>query len=84
MRKLHLNLQEQLQSFEMERKEISEAIIEVQKRIKILDDIMSWTLPEQPSDREHGQGKVPLAEVPLKDESLNGVHQGPDIEWINR
>jgi len=84
MRKLHLSLQEQLDHFEMEQKEIAETIIEVQKRIEILDEVMSWTLPEQGSDREHGQEEFPLAELSLEDEFDNAEAEAPVIEWINR
>ncbi len=84
MRKLHLSLQEQLDHFDMKQEQIAEAIIEVQKRIKILDEVMSWTLPEQGSGRELGQEEFPLAELPLEHESHDADDEGPEIEWIDR
>lgn len=84
MRNLHLSLQEQLDHFEKEQKGIAEAIIEVQKRIEILDEVMSWTLPEEGSGREPGQEEFPPADLSLEDEFHNAEAEAPVIEWINR
>ena len=42
IQEMHLGLRQQLQQFEMKRKETGEAIIEIQRRISVLDEAMSW------------------------------------------
>jgi len=46
MCKLHQSLDEQLVQLETERDHIAEAIRKVHSRIEILDEVMSWRLPE--------------------------------------
>jgi hypothetical protein len=54
----------------MEPKEIAEAIIEVQKRIDILDEVMSWTLPEQVADQDQELEELAVGQLPTG----NGFH----------
>ncbi len=53
MRKLHLSLHQQLNQFEAEQQQIAEAIIEVQRRIAILDEVMSWSVPGYEAEQEY-------------------------------
>ena len=59
MRQLYQSLLEQLQQLETEQERIGEAIIEVQRRIDVLDEVMSWSVP----------GGEPEEELPLEDNS---------------
>lgn len=61
MQDMHMGLRQQLQQFEMERQQIGEAIIEVQRRISVLNEAMSWS----PVAAE------PYQEVPAENEWLN-------------
>lgn len=42
MQEVHLSLRQKLQQFEMNRQQIGEAIVEVKRRIKVLEEAMSW------------------------------------------
>ncbi len=59
MRKLHQSLDLKLGQLETERDQIAETIIEVQRRIEVLDEVMSWSVP----------GEEPEEEPPLEDNS---------------
>ena len=52
MRKMHLSLHEQLQQFESEQEQVEQSIIEVQRRIAILDEVMSWSVPGFEAEQE--------------------------------
>ena len=53
MRKMHLSLHQQLNQFEAEQQQIADAIIEVQRRIAILDEVMSWSVPSYEAEQEY-------------------------------
>ena len=52
MRKMHLSLHQQLHQFESEQEQIAQAIIEVQRRIVVLDEVMSWSVPGLEAEQE--------------------------------
>lgn len=52
MRKMHLSLHQQLQQFESEQEQVAQAIIEVQRRIAILDEVMGWSVPGFEAEQE--------------------------------
>ena len=74
IQEMHLGLQEELQQFETRQEQIGEGIIEVQRRIGILDEAMSWC----PIEVE------PCRELLLEDEFLTADAEDTEIEWVNR
>ena len=52
MRKMHLSLHQQLHQFETEQEQIAQSIIEVQRRIAVLDEVMSWSVPGLEAEQE--------------------------------
>ena len=52
MQKMHLSLHQQLHQFESEQEQIAQAIIEVQRRIAMLDEVMSWSVPGFEAEQE--------------------------------
>ena len=52
MRKMHLSLHQQLDQFETEQEQIAQAILEVQRRIAVLDEVMSWSVPGLEAEQE--------------------------------
>ena len=52
MREMHQSLQQQLHQFETEQEQIAQAIIEVQRRIAMLDEVMSWSVPGLEAQQE--------------------------------
>ncbi len=93
MQKLHQSLDQQLGQLEAEHHQIGEDIIEVQRRIEILNEVMSWDLPEEEADQDlakeeltpapDSQDEVSLEELPLEDEfdKIAGVNgwQGSSV-----
>ncbi len=59
MQKLHQSLDQQLDQLETERYQIAETIIEVKRRIEVLDEVMSWSVPREKAEEE----------LPLEDNS---------------
>jgi len=57
MRQLYQCLLQQLQQLETEQERIGEAIIEVQRRKDVLDEVTSWSGP-----REEPEEKLPLVD----------------------
>ena len=55
MRKLHLSLVQQLGQLETRQCEIADGITEVERRIGILDEVMSWSIPEPLTDQDFYQ-----------------------------
>ena len=55
MRKLHLGLVQQLGQLETRQSQIADAIIEVKRRIAILDEVISWSMSELEADQEFSQ-----------------------------
>lgn len=52
MREMHQSLQQQLHQFETEQEQIAQAIIEVQRRMAMLDEVMSWSVPGLEAQQE--------------------------------
>ncbi len=94
MRKLHQSLDQQLDQLETERDQIAKAIIEVQRRIGILDEVMSWTFPEEEEPQElaqkefsldeDSQEEFSLGQLPTEAEFHDVDAEGTEIEWANR
>ena len=74
IQEMHLSLQEELQQFEMKQEQIGQGIIEVQRRIGILDEAISWS----PIEVE------PSQELELGDAFLAADAEDTEIEWVNR
>ena len=74
IQEMHLGLQDELQRFEMRQKEIGEGIIEVNRRIGILDEAMTWS----PVEVE------PTQELLLEDEFQAVDAEDTEIQWLNR
>ena len=55
MRKVHLSLVQQLGQLETRQCEIADGITEVERRIGILDEVMSWSIPEPLTDQDFYQ-----------------------------
>ena len=53
MKKMHQSLHQQLNQFEAEQQQIAEAIIVVQRRIAVLDEVMSWSVPGYEAEQEY-------------------------------
>ena len=53
MKKMHQCLHQQLNQFEAEQQQIAEAIIVVQRRIAVLDEVMSWSVPGYEAEQEY-------------------------------
>ena len=74
LQEMHLGLSQQMQQFATERKQISEAITEVQRRISILDEAMSW-------------GPVaakPYQEPPLEGNFQTVVAENTEMQWVQQ
>ncbi len=71
---MHMGLQEELQQFEMRQEQIGEGIIEIQRRIAILDEAMAWSPIEV----------KPYQEFPLEDGFQTAAAEDTEIEWVNR
>ena len=52
MQKLYLSLRQHLARLELQHCQTAEAITEIQRRIRILEEAMSWTAPEVKADQE--------------------------------
>ncbi len=74
IQEIHLGLQDELQQFEMRQKEIGDGIIEVKRRIGILDEAMAWS----PVEVE------PFQELLLEDEVQAVDAEDTEIQWVNR
>ena len=74
MRKLHQSLDQQLGQLESEHHQIGEDIIEVQRRIGILDEAMAWS----PIEVE------PYQELAVEDASQAADAEDTEIQWVNR
>jgi len=67
---MHLGLQEELQGLELKQEQIGEGIIEVQRRIGILNEAMSWS---------------PLEVEPFPEDTFPTVEaEDTEIEWVIR
>ena len=98
IQEMHLNLRQQLQRLETTREQIGEAIIEVQRRIGILDEALSWSpievhqelSPEQAFrtvDAEEPWSLIevePNRELPLEDAFRTVDAEDTEIQWVNR
>ncbi len=74
IQEMHLGLQDELQRFEMRQEKIGEGIIEVERRIGILDEAMAWS----PVEVE------PSQELLLEDEFQSVDADDTKIQWVNR
>ena len=93
MQKLHQSLDQQLGQLETERVQVAESVIEVQRRIDILKEVMSWDPPEEAADQDQAgeefplgldsQEEFPLADLPLEEESHNPDAEGNKIVQAN-
>ncbi len=52
MQKLYLSLRQHLARLELQHCQTAEAIAETQRRIRVLEEAMSWTTPEIEADQE--------------------------------
>ncbi len=52
MQKLYLSLRQHLARLELQHCQTAEAIAEIQRRIRVLEEAMSWTAPEVKADQE--------------------------------
>ena len=67
MRTLHLGLVQQLAQLETRQCQIGDAIAEVNRRIAVLDEVISWNMPEAESEQEFSQ-EQPAQEAALYEE----------------
>jgi hypothetical protein len=67
MQKLHLGLAQQLGQLETRQDQIGDAIAEVNRRIAIIDEVISWSMPEGESQQEYSH-EPPSQEVALYEE----------------
>ena len=67
MRKLHLGLVQQLGQLETRQGQIADAIIEVKRRINILDEVTSWSMLGQEADQEFSQEEAPMEDLPQEE-----------------
>ena len=74
IQEMHLGLQDELQQFEGRQKEIGKGIIEVKRRIGVLDEAMAWSLVEVESSQE----------LFLEDEFRAADAEDNEIQWVNR
>ena len=99
MRKLHLSLVQQLGQLETRQCEIADGITEVERRIGILDEVMSWSIPEPLTDQDfyqedHSQEAIFQEEFAEEESLKEEVFQvsnfrqldteGTEIQWVNR
>ncbi len=70
MRERRLILDQQLSQFEADKESIAEAIIEINRRLAMLDEIQSWNLSPEQED---------TAENPAPDQLENDAEE--EIEW---
>ena len=52
MRQLYLRLRQQLAQLELRQCQTGEAIAEVQRRLRVLEEAMSWTAPDVEAGQE--------------------------------
>ncbi len=55
MQQLYLSLRQHLAQLELQRCQTAEGIAEVQRRLRILEEAMSWTVPDVEVDQEVSQ-----------------------------
>ena len=71
MKEVRLILDQQLSQFEADKESIAEAIIEINRRLAMLDEIQSWKLLPEQED---------TAENPATDQLENDAEE--EIEWV--
>ena len=94
MRKLHLSLVQQLGQLETRQCEIADGITEVERRIGILDEVMSWSIPEPLTDQDFYQedhSQEAIFQEEFAEEEVFQVSnfrqldtEGTEIQWVNR
>ena len=74
---LHQGLLEQLEQLQMEQHQIAEAIMKLQKRTGIIDDVISWSLPGEEAELRN-TGRVFETMKKLSDELRNAGYSQPE------
>ena len=70
MQQLYLSLRQHLAQLELQRCQAAETIAEVQRRLRLLEEAMSWTAPVIEAGQEMSQEPEPDPEPAIADVEL--------------